>query len=288
MNYFNDIANQMLNIFDFGMRHTTNLQNYNLQKDIFKWQKKTQQDIFNRDDNAVQRRVADLQAAGLSPTLAAGSAAGTSGAVHANVPHKEHASFDNILLGATIRKTMADYAQTMAQTKLTEQQARAQAIDNKTKEEFNISNIQNIKENLSHLRQQIKESDARIGYTEANIRHFDIQRELAKGNITHMQAQDKEIVARIEYIKEQMKESMERRETAKTTRYGQELDNLIKLRGTLHDLIRGIQSKNITGATNIGTWWELIRGAHQNIDEKELDRMIMEMLKSETYRRYPE
>ena len=58
-------------------------QNYQLQKDAFQFQKDSylnnfeyqknlQNQIFNREDNAVQRRVHDLQAAGLSKTLAAG------------------------------------------------------------------------------------------------------------------------------------------------------------------------------------------------------------------------
>lgn len=45
-----------------------------------------QRKVWEREDNAVQRRVADLKAAGLSPTLAAGSAAGVSAPIRVEAP----------------------------------------------------------------------------------------------------------------------------------------------------------------------------------------------------------
>lgn len=61
-------------------------QNFELQKQNLEYQKDLQQQIFEREDNAVQRRAADLEAAGLSKTLAAGSAAGAGQAISTSAP----------------------------------------------------------------------------------------------------------------------------------------------------------------------------------------------------------
>lgn len=49
--------------------------NYQLAKKQYGYQKRLQREIFNREDTAAQRRAADLEAAGLSKTLAAGGTA---------------------------------------------------------------------------------------------------------------------------------------------------------------------------------------------------------------------
>lgn len=63
-----------------------NRQNLRHQREVHEYQKRLQERLFAREDNAVQRRAADLEAAGLSKTLAAGSAAPAGGVVGTTAP----------------------------------------------------------------------------------------------------------------------------------------------------------------------------------------------------------
>lgn len=65
-------------------------QNLQFQDENLQYQKNLQKQIFAREDNAVQRRVDDLVAAGLSPTLAAGSAANAGQAIETQALHNDY------------------------------------------------------------------------------------------------------------------------------------------------------------------------------------------------------
>lgn len=65
-------------------------QNLHFQNENLQYQKDLQKQIFSRENNAVQRRVDDLVAAGLSPTLAAGSAANAGQAIDTQALHNDY------------------------------------------------------------------------------------------------------------------------------------------------------------------------------------------------------
>ena len=91
--------------------------NYAQQKQVFEWQKSVQETNWQREDNAVQRRVADLKGAGLSPVLAAGSAAQAGPPVSVTAPQRQPTPLiDKAVQVMAMLRQQVDISRTEAET----------------------------------------------------------------------------------------------------------------------------------------------------------------------------
>ena len=108
----------------------TNDLNYQLQKDELAYQKDLQKIMFAREDNAVQRRVADLKAAGLSPTLAAGSSAGAGSVVSTTAPQKV-SNLQGYLALAQVGTMLANQQKAQTEADIARQQLKQSKLDTK-------------------------------------------------------------------------------------------------------------------------------------------------------------
>ncbi len=106
----------------------TNKENLALQKDNLAYQKDLQKTLFQREDNAVQRRVADLKAAGLSPTLAAGSSAGAGSVVSTSAPQKK-SNLESYLALASVGTALAQQQKAQTEADIARQQLIQDKMD---------------------------------------------------------------------------------------------------------------------------------------------------------------
>lgn len=101
-----------------------NERNLAYQRDVQNYMKEQQQVMYQREDSAVQRRVADLKAAGLSPVLAAGSAASAGAPVKIDPMHSD----DALGIGGAINGIQAVNQYAMTQSNLATAEAQRDVL----------------------------------------------------------------------------------------------------------------------------------------------------------------
>lgn len=108
----------------------TNELNFQLQKDNLAYQKDLQKLVFAREDNSVQRRIADLRKAGLSPTLAAGSSAGAGAVIGTAAPQKV-SNLQGYLALAQVGTMLAQQQKAQTEADIARQQLKQTSLDTK-------------------------------------------------------------------------------------------------------------------------------------------------------------
>lgn len=116
MGLIGDILNTGLGIWQTAEHKYDSNRNFELQKENLDYQKALQEKIFQREDTAVQRRRADLEAAGLNPNLAAGSSAGSGSVVSTSAPQKDTSWINKLKFNLDFFNSIEDLRQKRLQT----------------------------------------------------------------------------------------------------------------------------------------------------------------------------
>lgn len=152
----------------------------------FQYAKDLQQQIFAREDNAVQRRVADLQGAGFNKLLSLGQAANagnivsTNGASDMSAPqmNMRENKMDNMINMMNLCYNAMKMKQDISLSQTQEDKIRSDIEVNETVKDMNTSNARNKDADTKYYSQREKESNSNISRNSGYLNHLEYQNEL--------------------------------------------------------------------------------------------------------------